>query len=805
MKTASCPDQALLREHLDGSLPSGAEAEMVAHLDGCERCRQALESLASGGQAWLAVARGLGEEPPIRPASWERIVAPLDHGSGAATEPELAPLLTTLGLADEAGRLGRLDHYGLQEVIGRGTMGVVFKAFDEKLRRTVAVKVMSPLWAANRAARQRFFREARAAAAIRDEHVVAVHAVEEFRGLPYLVTDYIPGGSLQHRIEDGRPLPIEEVVRIGRDVALGLAAAHAMGLVHRDVKPANILLDDASRRAKIVDFGLARTPDDAGLTHDGIVVGTPQFMAPEQARGEPVDHRADLFSLGSVLYTLCTGQTPFAAGSPLSVLRRIAEEVPTPLWELKPEVPEWLDRLIAALLAKEPADRISTAAAVADLLDGRVGPPASKPGTVPWRSTRPASPGGRRRSLRRPMVAAAVLLAAASLGLSESFGVTHLGATLIRVFTPDGVLAIAVDDPDIKVSIEGEEGIVITGPGLREVRLKPGSYRLSATREGKTVREEVVTITRGGKRVVTINREPSPPSHPVGPVVTLSGRRGFWSVALLSDGRRAVSGGLDDTVGLWDLEAGGLLYQFRHGVEIWCVAPTPDGRFVLSAGADRSIRVWDLEARTEARPFKGHDASVQSAVMSRDGRYVLSGSQDRTMRLWDFASRAERRCFRGHTDTVRTVAFVTDGRRAVSGSHDGTVRLWDIETGDELRRFTRINGVVHCAAVSPDGRRVIAGGMDKTIRIWDLESGELLRSIRLPAPITWLAFSPDGRRFLSGGWDWVVRLLDAETGDAVRPFDGHSEPVTCVTFAADGRRALSCSWDCTIRLWQLPP
>jgi serine/threonine protein kinase len=780
---------------------------MVAHLDGCERCRQALESLASGGQAWLAVARGLGEEPPIRPASWDRIAAGFGRGSDAATEPELAPLLTTLGLADESGRLGRLDHYTLQEVIGRGSMGVVFKAFDEKLRRIVAIKVMSPLWAANRAARQRFLREARAAAAIRDEHVVAVHAVEECRGLPYLVMDYIPGGSLQHRLDDPGPMPLAEVVRIGREVALGLAAAHAMGLVHRDIKPANILLDDQTGCAKIVDFGLARTPDEADLTHDGIVVGTPQFMAPEQARGEPVDHRADLFSLGSVLYTLCTGRTPFAAGGPLSVLRRIAEDVPTPVRELNPDVPDWLDRVIAGLLAKDPADRIPTAAAVAELLDRGVGPPAlSAPELVRRHPAKPAGPNGRRRRLRRPMVAAAVLLAAAGLGLSETSGVTHLGATLIRVFTPDGVLAIAVDDPDVTVSIEGEGGIVINGAGLREVWLRPGSYRLSATRDGKTLRDELVTITRGGKRVVNISREPSPSSPPVGEVHTLLGHISHVrSVAFLPDGRRAVSGGIDRMLQLWDLETGRLLHQFRHGAGLVCVALTPDGRYALSAGEDAVIRVWDLEARIEARPLKGHEATIETLVMSRDGRFVLTGSDDKTMRLWNFATRAEKKCLRGQSNFTRTVAFVADGGRAVTGGNDGTVRLWDLETGDELHRYKGIEGVIHCAAVSPDGRRIVAGGMDKTIRVWDLESGELLRSIPLPAPITWLAFSPDSRRFLCGGWDCFVRLLDAETGEAVHTFDGHSGCVTCVTFSVDGRRALSCSYDQTIRLWQLPP
>ncbi len=807
MRTATCPDQSLLQEHLDGSLPAGAEAEMVAHLDGCERCRQSLEFLASGGQPWLVVARGLGDDPPLPATGWDPIAARFGGVSGPGTLPELGPLLTSLGLADEAGRLGRLDHYALTDVIGRGSMGVVFKAFDEKLRRIVAVKVMAPLWAASRAARQRFHREARAAAAIRDEHVVAVHAVEECRGLPYLVTDYIPGGSLQHRLDECGPIRLEEVVRIGRDVALGLAAAHALGLVHRDIKPANILVDDHTRYAKIVDFGLARTPDEAGLTHDGIVVGTPQFMSPEQARGEPVDHRADLFSLGSVLYTLCTGRAPFAAGSPLSVLRRIADDVPAPVRQLNPDVPDWLDRIIAGLLAKDPADRIPSAVVVAGLLDCRVGPSVSSEVTESRpHSSKPARPRGGLRRPRRPKIAAAVLLAAAGLGLSESSGVTHLGATVIRVITPDGVLSIAVEDPEVKVSIEGEGGIAINAPDQGEIRLRPGSYRLSATRDGTVIRDELVAIARGGKQIVTIHREPHESPSLGRELCQLVGHVGHAeSVAFLPDGRRALSSGVNGTVRLWDLQTQRVLQQFQHGTPLSCVAFSPDSRFALSAGRNRVIKVWDLETQKETRPLEGHEAPVQSIVISPDGRFALSGSDDTTIRLWDFASRAEIRRIRGHASAARTVAFVRGGRRAISGSHDGTVRLWDLDSGNELRRYKSSADATHCAAVSPDGRRIAAGGRDRIIRIWDLESGELLRSIPDPSSITWLAFSPDSRRLLSGGWSWAVRLWDVDSGEALQTFDGHRHCVTCVTFAPGGRRALSCSYDETIRLWQLPP
>ena len=451
------------------------EAGMVSHLDECERCRAMLETLAEAGEPWLAVARGLGVEPPLpSKPTWPEATLGPDLSCGGT---ELGSLLTLMGLTDTAGSLGRLDHYVLREVIGHGSMGVVFKGFDLKLERIVAVKVVPPYWASRPTARQRCLREARAAGAIRDQHVVAVYAVEECRGLPYLVMEYITGGSLQDWLDRGNVLSLEEAVRIGREVALGLTAAHAHGLIHRDIKPANILLDGRARRVKITDFGLARSADDPTLTQDGIVVGTPQFMAPEQARGEPVDHRSDLFSLGGVLYCLCTGRVPFAGDGTRAVLRRVAEDVPTLMRELNPEVPDWLDQVVARLLAKDPERRFQTAAEVAELLSGGLEKPEHFAlETIPVSLMKPEDLRAKMRRRRQIFIAAAVLLAATSLGLTESSGVTRLSATLIRVFTPDGVLSIAVDDPNINVSIEGEGGIVITGAGPREVRLRPGFY-----------------------------------------------------------------------------------------------------------------------------------------------------------------------------------------------------------------------------------------------------------------------------------------------------------------------------------------
>jgi hypothetical protein len=270
--------------------------------------------------------------------------------------------------ATRPGWLGRLAHYEIEEILGRGAFGIVAKAFDEKLHRVVAIKLMSREIASTSPPRKRFLREARAAAAVMHENIVAIHAVEE-DPIPYLVMEYILGKTLQQRMDERGPLEVPEVLRIGQQVAAGMAAAHAVNLIHRDIKPSNILLsDDPTTRVKISDFGLARAVDDATLTSSGLIAGTPMYMAPEQARGETLDHRADLFSLGSVLYQMAGGRPPFRAANTVAVLKRVCEDTPRPLGDVLPGTPGWLETIIFRLLEKERDDRYQTAQEVADLL-----------------------------------------------------------------------------------------------------------------------------------------------------------------------------------------------------------------------------------------------------------------------------------------------------------------------------------------------------------------------------------------------------------------------------------------------------
>jgi hypothetical protein len=433
---APCPDAARWKELLGGSLPEADQAALNGHLEGCRHCQQTLEGLAAGSEVWAGAARHLARGRPGDEAALRRVVADLEADAdppAASTSPGPGAegALDFLSPPEKPGQLGRLGHYEVLEVIGRGGMGIVLKAMDAKLQRVVAIKVMAPQLAASAGARKRFRREAQAAAAVRDEHVIDIHAVEEANGLPYLVMEYVAGRSLQERLDQTGPLGLKEVLRIGMQAAAGLAAAHAQGLVHRDVKPANILLENGIERVKITDFGLARAADDAGLTQSGVIAGTPLYMAPEQALGEAVDHRSDLFSLGSVLYTCCAGRPPFAATTTRGVLRRVCEARPRPLREVNPEVPEWLAEALARLLARDPARRFQSAAEVAELLKQRLAelqqpaPAAGKP---------PAA----RRQRRRTAAALVLLLALAGLGLAEATGMTGVARTVIRAWTPAG-------------------------------------------------------------------------------------------------------------------------------------------------------------------------------------------------------------------------------------------------------------------------------------------------------------------------------------------------------------------------------
>lgn len=357
--------------YLDGHMTNDDTGGLNEHLESCVSCREYMERRAAGQGDWREAAELLQRdefdgEPFLESCSSTSAV---NQSTGAQNSGMIQAVLDSLAPSEDPHRLGRLGIYEITGVVGSGGMGVVLKAIDPSLDRTVAIKVMSPWLVGAGAARKRFAREAKAAAAVLHPNVVSIHGVSPDDALPYLVMTYISGGSLQKRLADEGPFTTAEVLRIGSQVAAGLAAAHDQGLVHRDIKPANIMLEQGVERIAITDFGLARAVDDASITREGVVAGTPQYMSPEQARGESVDQRSDLFSLGSVLYALATGRPPFRASSSFGVMRKICDETPVPIQELNPDIPRWLCKVIEKLMTATPDDRFASAREVSQLLE----------------------------------------------------------------------------------------------------------------------------------------------------------------------------------------------------------------------------------------------------------------------------------------------------------------------------------------------------------------------------------------------------------------------------------------------------
>jgi eukaryotic-like serine/threonine-protein kinase len=400
----------LCENYLAGELSGADEQSFESHLEECPSCRERLDDLAGGNEFGDSVRAVLA-------ATGEVTGSGLLDAAGPAESPLISAALAFLAPSDDPAMLGRVGPYEIRGVLGRGGMGIVLKGYDRALGRNVAIKVLDPAAACMAAARDRFAREARAMAAVSHEHVVPVYGVETHAGLPYFVMEYVAGGTLDRRLEAEGPCDVVSIVRIGLQAAQALEAAHQQGLVHRDIKPANILLDRGTERIRVADFGLARVASDVTCTHSGFLVGTPQFMAPEQVRGETCDARSDLFSLGGVMYAMCTGHAPFQAESVYGVMQRIVHSPAPSIRDQNPRVPAWLEALIFRLLAKGRHERFNSADDVAVALQMElahlqnpqsIGEPAR-----PWLAGPPGSTAQRlwkRRIAAWSMAAAVVAL-----------------------------------------------------------------------------------------------------------------------------------------------------------------------------------------------------------------------------------------------------------------------------------------------------------------------------------------------------------------------------------------------------------
>jgi serine/threonine protein kinase len=558
-----------------------------------ERLRSGPTRLSSGGETFAT-------KPPA------------DHPQKDEETVDVLTLLLPPQMPDELGRLGS---YRVLRLLGAGGMGIVFHAEDVQLRRPVALKVMRPTMAAVGTARRRFLREAQVAAALKHDHVVTIYQVGEDRSVPFLAMEFLEGESLHERLQRETTLPLADVLRIGREVAVGLAAAHAHGLVHRDIKPANVWLEkhDGPRpseprpsgsgadphslppseprpsgsgaavprslrgaarnetpyRVKLLDFGLARPVggEDTHLTQSGVIVGTPAFMSPEQARGEAVDHRCDLFSLGCVLYRMVTGQLPFNGRDAVSTLLALSQEQPKPPRQLKPEVPPLLNDLIMRLLAKNQADRLSSAGAVVATLqaieDDEQRPVV--PSTVPARQPRH----------RRRLTPAALAL----------FGMAVLlAAIVLRIRGKDGRDTTIEVPEGSKVTVENDGQVVVVPPDAPAAPLVEGGEPLSPW-----------ALVRRPARLKGVRSWT---------IETHRGRAGFDSLAMRPDGHQLAVSSFDGVIRLYDPNAGRLqkvlLGQQRGNLGHSSLSWSPDGKRLASCYQFGIPHVWDLVAVSSA-------------------------------------------------------------------------------------------------------------------------------------------------------------------------------------------------------------
>jgi len=751
----NCPQTGELERLIRGRVPEARAAALTEHIGLCPECQERMESLAAGGDHLLTttVRTCRQHRPPSDSAMWPALSAVAEevastglYSRNGDTDPNEMTgggdldlkFLQSTSSSDLIGRLGAFD---IKRVVGRGGMGVVLQGYDPHLQRDVAVKVLDPQLADNDVARKRFCREARAAAAVTHDNLVAVHQVDEdvASGLPYLVMQLVVGESLEQRLKRVGKMAPEEVAKIGQQAAAGLAAAHAGGLIHRDIKPGNILLEEVGDRVKLTDFGLARGIEDVRLTRTGFVAGTPLYMAPEQAHGESVDHRSDLFSLGSVLYEAATGKHPFDGKTPLAVLRRVADETQAALHDIDPTTPLWLSDVIDRLLAKDPAERFQTASEVAEIfslelarsgIEMPTGLCGGKSSAYALRSRKPVC--WKTVAIKSLLVAVGIGIGALAVGLWPSSKHDAVPLANATDHTDPGQEPVFV--------IPGKAGPVwavgFTPDGdTLAIGTEDGSIQLWDMKDQKTRR----TLQRTGGHV--------------------------WNLDISADGKYLVAPSDDLQVEVFSLETYKPFRKFAPGASTKSAVFTPDEKSLITGDRSATIRVWDRRDQIPM-PLDGHRGTVHGLAVSPDSKQLASAGSDGTVKLWNLGDLgANPDVLALHTGPVYGVAFSPNSAvpRMASAGWDGIVRIWDPKKGDQLHPLKGHDGDVFAVSFGKDGKVLASAGADGTVRIWDVESGKELQVLRGGGrAFHTVRFAPNGTTLAVGGRDGNVRVWEIQ-------------------------------------------
>jgi len=639
------------------------------------------------------------------------------HGTGVA--------LITFGGGVETGAV-LAGRYRLERLLGRGGMGEVWAGRDARLSRDVAVKVMTATEPDPEEV-ERFTREATVAAGLQHPGITVVFDAGEQDGRLFLVTELLSGRDLAKVLRE-RPggLPLADVADLGTQLADALAAAHARGIIHRDLKPANLYLQ-TDGRLKICDFGLARDLTSAThLTQAGTIFGTPAYMAPEQWDVAPSSPSADLYAVGCILHQLVTGKVPFKGESMLALMAQHLTKTAVPLSEQRPDVPAALSDLVAALLAKKPADRPASAGVVHDVLASlREGPvPAAMLTGV---QVIPPPPGP-----TAPVASRVILPSAPSPRPSGNSPLRRLHAIpatgRAAAFGPDGGLLAVSGGPGVVLwdVMAGREARALQSPpGVRAITFGP---LLVAVAAGRTASLWEAATGR--------------------PVHAFSGHRGtVTSAAFSPNGALLATAGSDATVRLWDTATGNAVYPLTRLAprgQDPAVAFGPDGVLLATSTAGPGPVLRSVATGQQARALAPAPADVAAVAFSPGGAQLATGGSDGTVRLWDVGTGQCRHVLAGG-EAVRALAFRDDGQFLAAGDADGTVRLWDTSTGSAGHTLIpALRGTPSAVAFQPGGALLAVASTDG-LRLLDTATG---RAIPVPEECTGSdgvpAFSPDG-------------------------------------------------------------
>ena len=676
--------------------------------------------------------------------------------------------------------LGRLGGYRVLKVLGSGGMGTVFLAEDLQLNRHVALKAMLPALAMNAAARQRFLREAQAAAAVKHDHIVTIHQVGEERGVPFLAMELLDGQSLHDRLKDKAALPVSEIIRIGSEVAAGLAAAHKRGLIHRDIKPANIWLETETGepgasatggRVTILDFGLARaaTTEGVEVTQSGVIVGTPAYMSPEQAKASKLDARSDLFSLGCVLYRMSTGELPFKGRDALSVLMSVTTDNPPPPRQINPKIPKALSDLVMRLMAKGPEARPSSAAEVAQLL------------------TRLSDTGSRLRTAGRRL---APVKAASSLE-PESQPARHSGARWIAI------LALVVVG---LVAVIGGIALVGAGGWLKSSSssVVRGSDRESESQSSANESSGISSAAGGASSASTVDElvVPQPnggpgeddPSFPglVSEPAKLPGVR-RWQIETLAARESSTMG-----------------YMLQAAI-------SPDGSMIACVGGDSQLRIFDWAKAQPLRIFpRDWTNGFVEMKWSADSSQLAVVSEDGHAQLYDVKHARIGRRIGPEGNGIRSISWSSFGARLASCDRDGAIRIWDAADGTQVHEFKPEDPRERPSLIAwrpRGGLLAIVNG--KTIVTMNPDDGKRVDTVKMDFPVHDLTWNPSANLLAALCQDSKIRLWSPLDPAKVTTLDGPNNLArTHFAWRADGEQLIAMGVSkeskCHAETWSAP-